>query len=116
MDPLKYTDRRGIVEIHTGIENEKIEYREDLYEYVQDHLEITGEDFAPDFCAKDKNTGRRHWFACKVCNCELFSVVTLQAHVSGQKHTKKALLKVRVEQGVAPTSIPSQKRKRDITK
>ena len=66
-----------------------------------------GERFDLDFCTKNKETGKRYWFACIVCPCTLYRDENLVHHVKGQKHQKRAIEKLNSENNV------NRKRKRN---
>merc|ERR1739838_1093957 len=70
-DPRTYVENKGIVEIHYGVENSSVEWQTDLYDYVRNDMR-EGERFEMDFCTKNKETGKRYWFACIVCPCTLY--------------------------------------------
>ena len=53
-----------------------------------------GETIDPELCLKDKETGKRYWFACIVCPCNLYKDENLVSHVKGQKHQKRAIEKL----------------------
>ena len=53
-----------------------------------------GETIEPELCLKDKETGKRYWFACIVCPCNLYKDENLVSHVKGQKHQKRAIEKL----------------------
>ena len=63
--------------------------------------------FDPNFGTKDKETGKRYWFACIVCPCNLYKDENLVAHVKGQKHQKRAIEKLNSQ-----SKISRNKRKR----
>lgn len=96
--PLTYVSRRGIVEIHYGTENGTVEWTKDMYDYVREELDDGRELFDPSFCTKEKETGKRYWFACIVCPCTLYKDENLCFHVNGQKHQKRALEKLEQDQ------------------
>ncbi len=103
-DPYSYVQDRGIVEVQYGIENSQVEWSKDMYDYVREDMG-KGERFDPEFCLKEKDTGKRYWFACIVCPCTLYRDENLVHHVKGQKHQKRALEKVNTSK--------NKKRKRD---
>ena len=105
-NPLDYVPGRGIVEVRYGIENEVIELRHDLYDYVRQELNNGKDRFPKDFTLKDKATGKRYWFACLVCPCDLSSPVTMVAHIHGQKHQKKAIAKLAEDNNPPRSSLP----------
>ena len=67
-----------------------------------------GETFDPEFCLKDKETGKRYWFACIVCPCNLYKDENLVSHVKGQKHQKRAIEKLNSQSNLSQNA----KRKR----
>ena len=60
-----------------------------------------GETIDPEFCLKDKETGKRYWFACIVCPCNLYKDENLVAHVKGQKHQKRAIEKLKSQSNLS---------------
>jgi len=92
-DPRTYVSNQGIVELHYGVENSTVEWQQDLYDYVRESL-AEGETIDPELCLKDKETGKRYWFACIVCPCNLYKDENLVSHVKGQKHQKRAIEKL----------------------
>ena len=40
---------------------------------------------------KDKRTRIQSYFTCLLCDCDLYSVVTLRAHCRGVQHMRRAL-------------------------
>ena len=58
------------------------------------HFLGLGETIDPELCLKDKETGKRYWFACIVCPCNLYKDENLVSHVKGQKHQKRAIEKL----------------------
>ena len=70
-NPKSYVSNHGIVEVQYGVENSRVDWKKDLFDYVRDELGKE-EMFDPDFCTKDKETGERYWFACIVCPCNLY--------------------------------------------
>ena len=71
------------------------------------NLLCSGERFDPSFCTKNKETGKRYWFACIVCPCTLYRDENLVHHVKGQRHQKRAIEKINSE-----NNINRNKRKR----
>ena len=105
-DPKTYVAYRGVVELKYGIENETVEWRKDLYDYVREDMKNhDGGRFEPDFCTKDKQTNKRYWFDCLVCPCVLYRDENLVFHVNGQKHQKK------VTEKIANAVVPSRSAK-----
>lgn len=92
-DPRTYVSNQGIVELRYGVEKRTVEWQQDLYDYVRESL-AEGKTFDPEFCRKDKKTGKRYWFACIVCPCNLYKDENLVSHVKGQKHQKRAIEKL----------------------
>jgi len=105
-DPRTYVENKGIVEIHYGVENSSVEWQTDLHDYVRNDMR-EGERFEMDFCTKNKETGKRYWFACIVCPCTLYRDENLVHHVKGQRHQKRAIEKLNSENNV------NRKRKRN---
>ena len=70
-NPKSYVSNHGIVEVQYGVENSRVDWKMDLFDYVRDELGKE-EMFDPDFCTKNKETGERYWFACIVCPCNLY--------------------------------------------
>ena len=70
-NPKSYVSNHGIIEVQYGVENSRVDWKKDLFDYVRDELD-KGEMFDPDFCTKNKETGERYWFACIVCPCNLY--------------------------------------------
>ena len=105
-NPKTYVAYHGVVEIKYGIENETVEWRKDLYDYVREdmHNHDNGR-FEPDFCTKDKQNNKRYWFDCLVCPCVLYRDENLVFHVNGQKHQK------RVTEKIASAVVPSRSAK-----
>ena len=94
-DPKSYVAYRGVVEVKYGTENEEVEWRKDLYDYVREDLpEHPGGRFENDFCTKNKQTNKRYWFDCLVCPCVLYRDENLVFHVNGLKHQKRVTEKI----------------------
>ena len=81
-NPRTYVSDQGIVEMQYGVENSRVDWKMDLYDYVREKMR-EGENFDPNFCTKDKETGERYWFACIVCPCNLYKDENLVSHVKG---------------------------------
>jgi len=107
-NPKSYVSNHGIIEVQYGVENSRVDWKKDLFDYVRDELD-KGEMFDPDFCTKNKETGERYWFACIVCPCNLYKDENLVAHVKGQRHQKRAIEKLKSKSNLANQN----KRKRD---
>ena len=60
-DPKSYVAHRGVVEVKYGTENEEVEWRKDLYDYVREDMHNhDGGRFENDFCTKNKQTNKRY--------------------------------------------------------
>ena len=92
-DPRTYVSNQGIVELRYGVEKRTVEWQQDLYDYVRESL-AEGKTFDPEFCRKDKKTGKRYWFACIVCPCNSYNNNDLVSHVKGHKHQKHVIEKL----------------------
>jgi len=110
-DPKSYVAHRGVVEVKYGTENEEVEWRKDLYDYVREDLqEHPGGRFENDFCTKDKQTNKRYWFDCLVCPCVLYRDENLVFHVNGQRHQKRVTEKIAGAPGPSRSSGPLGRR------
>ena len=92
-DPRTYVSNQGIVELRYGVEKRTVEWQQDLYDYVRESL-AEDETIDPEFCRKDKETGKRYWFACIVCPCNSYKDEDLVSHVKGHKHQKRVIEKL----------------------
>ena len=89
-NPLSYVLRNGIVEIHFGVENDFVEEKVDLYDYVRQKLTKT-EMFDSKFFTKNKETGKRYWLACLICECTFYACENLIIHLNAQRHQKNVI-------------------------
>jgi len=81
----RFVENPGVVEIR---------WRSDDPEYFVAPIDLFDEqkNGLPDFYGKkDKCTTEQAFFTCKLCDCDLKSVVTLRAHCKGTQHIRKAL-------------------------
>ncbi len=51
-------------------------------------IEKTLEGLPKNFCKKDLKTGIQKQFECQACKCLIESLLALQAHIKGEKHSK----------------------------
>ena len=89
-DPRTYVSGTGIIEIHFGVENDFIEEKFDLYDYVRQKLS-NNEMFETKFFTKNKETSKRYWLACLVCDCTFYGCENLVTHVNAQRHQKNTI-------------------------
>ena len=81
----KFVDIPGIVTVkYVSDDPEFFKKPEDLFEF-QDH------GIPPGFGKKDKRTTVQAMFECRLCDCELKSVETFEAHSRGVPHMTKVL-------------------------
>ena len=81
-------------------------------DYLNVFFYFSGERFDPSFCTKNKEDGKRYWFACIVCPCTLYRDENLVHHVKGQRHQKRAIEKLNSVRN-SETNVNRSKRKRD---
>ena len=89
-DPWTYVSCTGIVEIHFGVENDYIEKKVDLYDYVRKNLKKK-EKFDTKFFTKNKETGKQYWLYCIVCESKFYACENLLNHIEGRKHQKRSI-------------------------
>jgi len=119
-EPDKYVDCLGILEIRTDVDYGYEEYSEeplDMLDYQEKQKRRKRSlGFDEYFCKKDYETTVQKHFFCLVCDCAIKHVDTLHAHVNGNKHVRKALLKKRQELGLPqepPQKPPNKTKKKD---
>jgi len=85
----KFVDIPGILEVRSVSDDpEHFEPPKDLFDLQFDGL------FAASFGKKDRATTEQVFVKCLLCDCDLKSLVTLQAHCRGTQHLKKSRQKL----------------------
>jgi hypothetical protein len=108
----EYVDIKGLIELRTVYDDPSYRDPENEEDDV-DMLDFQEEwDCIPEnFCAKDRDYGCQRIFFCLACDCDMKSLISLESHVGGSKHAKKAIELKRLKSGMAPIEPLEKKAK-----
>ena len=106
----RYVDMPGVIEVRTLYDDKDPSYEGsggkddlpfDMYDFQEEY------EYLPEsFCAKDKSNGVHKIFWCLVCECDMKSLHSIDSHIGGSKHQRRA-----VEFLALPASQPSEQKK-----